>query len=58
MKAEGLLLREARRGGGRMRKYYRATEQGHAALQEARRVIAELHREMADDVGPEPTSHA
>jgi PadR family transcriptional regulator PadR len=58
MEAERLLLREERREGGRVRKYYVATEQGHDALQEARRVIAELQRELVEDSGPDPTSQA
>jgi len=54
MQEEGLLLREDRQGGGRIRKYYTATAQGRAALDESRRLIAELHRELVEDSGPDP----
>lgn len=50
---EGYLQREARTEGGRVRKYYTATSQGCAALEDARAKIAELVREVLEDVpGP------
>jgi PadR family transcriptional regulator PadR len=54
MEEEGLLLREDRVEGGRVRKYYTATEKGSRELEEARRVIRELHREVGKNVGPDP----
>jgi DNA-binding PadR family transcriptional regulator len=54
MQAEGLLAREDRREGGRIRKYYAATPAGRATLAEARRLLAELHLELTDDRGPDP----
>ncbi len=54
MQEEGLLVREDRHEGGRIRKYYRATPAGRAALTEARRLLAELRLELDEDVGPDP----
>ncbi len=46
LERRGLLQREDRVEGGRVRKYYTATEQGRAALAEIRPKIAELVREV------------
>ena len=54
MEAEGLLAREDRREGGRVRKFYRATPAGLAALTEARRMLGELRLELTEDVDPDP----
>jgi DNA-binding PadR family transcriptional regulator len=43
---QGYLAREERVVGGRRRKYYTITEKGQAALEEARRKIAELVGEV------------
>nr|WP_243638265.1 PadR family transcriptional regulator [Rubrobacter taiwanensis] len=54
MEEQGLLKREDRVEGGRVRKYYTATERGRAELERARRVIRELHREVVEGEGPDP----
>ena len=59
LEEEGLLIREDRLEQGRIRKYYTATEAGRAALAQARRMIAELNRELMEEVGqaPAPGEH-
>ena len=54
MEEDGLLVREDRVEGGRVRKYYTATEKGLTELAEAQRMIRELYREMIEGVGPDP----
>ena len=48
LEKEGLLLREARVENGRVRKYYRATDQGREALQRGREKALELVREVLE----------
>ena len=50
MEDEGLLAREERVEGGRVRKYYTATERGRAALAQAHGVIQELYQEVMVEV--------
>lgn len=52
MEEDGLLAREARIEGGRVRKYYTATERGLRELERARALIRELHREVVEGVEP------
>ncbi|QYJ15740.1 Transcriptional regulator [Rubrobacter xylanophilus DSM 9941] len=52
MEREGLLVREERVEGGRVRKYYTATERGLEELERARRILRELHREVVEGVEP------
>lgn len=52
LEREGLLEREERVVGGHVRKYYRATAKGQAALEEAKLKIRELVDEVLDDRGP------
>lgn len=59
LEADGLLAREDRVEGGRIRKYYRATDAGREFLTRARRLIAEINEELREDVelttaAPEP----
>jgi PadR family transcriptional regulator, regulatory protein PadR len=54
MEEEGLLVREDRVDGGRVRKYYTATEKGLEELVRVRRMIRELHREVVEGEGPDP----
>jgi DNA-binding PadR family transcriptional regulator len=54
MEEDGLLVREDRVEGGRVRKYYTATEKGLAQLREAQHMIRELYREVVEGVGPDP----
>ncbi len=54
MEEEGLLVREERLEGGRIRKYYVATEKGLEELELARRMIRELYQEVVEGVGPDP----
>jgi PadR family transcriptional regulator, regulatory protein PadR len=54
MEEDGLLVREERVEGGRVRKYYAATERGLEQLEEARRMIRELYREVVEGEGPDP----
>jgi DNA-binding PadR family transcriptional regulator len=56
LEEEGLLIREERLEHGRIRKYYTATTAGHAALAQARRMIAELHRELMEQTESAPAS--
>lgn len=54
MERDGLLAREERTEGGRVRKYYTATEAGVEELERAKRMISELHREVVEGGGPNP----
>jgi DNA-binding PadR family transcriptional regulator len=54
MEKDGLLLREDRVEGGRVRKYYTATQRGLEELERARQVIRELYREVVEGEGPDP----
>lgn len=54
MEEEGLLVMEDRVDGGRVRKYYTATEKGLEELVRVRRMIRELHREVVEGEGPDP----
>jgi PadR family transcriptional regulator, regulatory protein PadR len=54
MEEDGLLVREDRVEGGRVRKYYTATEKGLAELRETQHMIRELYREVVEGVGPDP----
>ena len=51
MKSAGLLLGERRQVGGRLRYYYRATEEGRRVLAEARDKLRELVAEVLVDPG-------
>jgi PadR family transcriptional regulator len=51
---EGLLSREDRLEGGKVRKYYAATEKGIAELDHVRDMIRELYREVIEGEGPDP----
>jgi DNA-binding PadR family transcriptional regulator len=53
LEARGYLGREDRVVGGKVRKYYLATSDGRAALEEARARISELVEEVLEDRGPE-----
>jgi DNA-binding PadR family transcriptional regulator len=48
LEAEGLLFSERRSVHGKMRRYYRITEKGEAALWEARAKVRELVREILE----------
>lgn len=52
MATAGYLVREDRVVNGKIRKYYRATEQGQQVLTEARLKIAELVSEVVERQGP------
>jgi len=54
MEEEGVLAREDRVEGGRVRKYYAATEKGLEELERVRRMIRELHHEVVEGEGPDP----
>jgi PadR family transcriptional regulator PadR len=54
MEEDGILIREERVEGGRVRKYYAAAEKGLAELAEAQHMIRELYREVVEGVGPDP----
>ncbi len=54
MEKEGILTREDRVEGGRVRKYYSATERGLEELETARHMLRELHREVVEGHGPDP----
>ena len=54
MEEDGLLMREDRAEGGRVRKYYTTTEKGLAELSEAQYMIRELYREVVEGTGPDP----
>lgn len=53
MEQEGWLVREERVVGGRIRKYYDATEAGRAALEDVKEKIRELVEEVLGGEGPE-----
>jgi PadR family transcriptional regulator PadR len=53
MEEEGWLAREERVVGGRVRKYYTATEEGRAALEDVKEKIRELVEEVLEGHGPE-----
>jgi PadR family transcriptional regulator PadR len=52
MEAAGYLVREERVVNGKVRKYYTATDRGHAVLMEARQKIIELAGEVLAGQGP------
>jgi PadR family transcriptional regulator, regulatory protein PadR len=52
MEAAGYLAREDRAVNGKIRKYYTATDRGHAVLMEARQKIVELAGEVVQGEGP------
>lgn len=54
MEEEGLLVREDRVEGGKVRKYYTATEKGLEELAEAQRMVRELYQEVVEGEGPDP----
>ena len=49
---DGYLAREERVVGGKVRKYYTITDEGRAALAEARAKIVELTHEVVEGHGP------
>ena len=49
LEEQGYLAREDRVVGGRVRKYYVITDEGNAALQEAKQKIAELVHEVLEE---------
>ena len=51
MEEEGLLAREDRVEGGKVRKYYVATEKGLKELSYVRRMISELYHEVVERRG-------
>jgi DNA-binding PadR family transcriptional regulator len=52
LERDGLLAREERVVGGKVRKYYAATDEGRRALTEAREKIGELVQEVLEGEGP------
>lgn len=54
MEEEKLLTREDRVEGGRVRKYYAATEKGLEELAGVQRMLSELYREVVEGEGPDP----
>lgn len=54
MEQSGLLSRESRVEGGKVRKYYTATEKGLEELERVKGVIRELNRELVGGEGPDP----
>ncbi len=54
MEEEGLLSREDRVEGGRVRKYYSATGEGTRELERVRAMIRELYHEVVGGEGPDP----
>jgi PadR family transcriptional regulator, regulatory protein PadR len=54
MEEEGLLAREERVEGGKVRKYYTATEKGLRELAEVQHTIRELYLEVVEGKGPDP----
>jgi PadR family transcriptional regulator, regulatory protein PadR len=52
LETDGYLAREERVVGGKVRKYYTITDEGRAALAEARAKIAELTHEVVEGLGP------
>jgi PadR family transcriptional regulator PadR len=55
MEEEGLLIREDRVEGGKVRKYYEATEKGTRELERVKGMIRELYREVVEGEGPDPS---
>lgn len=51
MTEAGLLLREERREGSQVRKYYTATETGKQALIQVQHLVAELYQEVVVGAG-------
>lgn len=56
LQEQGYLAQTTRVVGGRVRKYYAITDQGRTALQEAKRQIRELVREVLSEEGPKSLS--
>jgi PadR family transcriptional regulator PadR len=54
MEEEGLLSREDRVEGGRVRKYYSTTEEGVRELERVKDMIRELYHEVVGGEGPTP----
>ena len=52
LEIDGYLAREERVVGGKVRKYYTITDEGRAALAEARAKIVELTHEVVEGHGP------
>ena len=52
LEEQGYLVQTTRVVEGRVRKYYAITDQGRSALQEAKRQILELVREVLEEEGP------
>jgi PadR family transcriptional regulator PadR len=52
LETDGYLAREERVVGGKVRKYYTITDEGRAALAEARGKIVELTHEVVEGHGP------
>jgi DNA-binding PadR family transcriptional regulator len=55
MEEEGLLKREDRVEGGKVRKYYEATDKGALELERVKGMIRELYREVVEGEGPDPS---
>jgi DNA-binding PadR family transcriptional regulator len=55
MEEEGLLIREDRVEGGKVRKYYEATDTGAQELERVKGMIRELYREVVKGEGPDPS---
>jgi len=55
LEEDGLLAREERVEGGRVRKYYMATPRGREELARAERLIAELYREVVGGESRDPS---
>jgi len=54
MEREGLLVREDRVEGGRVRKYYTATRKGLEELAKVQLMVRELYHEIVEGEGPDP----
>jgi DNA-binding PadR family transcriptional regulator len=54
MMDEGLLLREERRAGSQVRKYYVATEAGQQTLAQVQHLIRELYQEVVAEASASP----
>jgi DNA-binding PadR family transcriptional regulator len=54
MEVDGLLEREDRVEGGRVRMYYSATKKGLKKLERVRQMIREFHHEVVEGEGPNP----
>jgi DNA-binding PadR family transcriptional regulator len=48
MESDGLLVKEEKKVGGKIRKYYRATNKGNTVLSEARNKAYELFKEIKE----------